>query len=106
MGGQRMKLTRKIFSIFICLILSLAFASFSFTNSTQATNNIKWDNITPKSPPLAADDGACTYQYGYNYAWDGYYLHGMTSFVDLVETKSDGSKVIHFFQFMPSAAMG
>gem|GEM_PF-5767293 len=101
-----MKLTRKIFSIFICLILSLAFASFSFTNSTQATNNIKWDNITPKSPPLAADDGACTYQYGYNYAWDGYYLHGMTSFVDLVETKSDGSKVIHFFQFMPSAAMG
>jgi hypothetical protein len=106
MGGQRMKLTRKIFSIFICLILSFAFASFSFTNSTQATNNIKWDNITPKSPPLAADDGACTYQNGYNYAWDGYYLHGMTSFTDLVETKSDGSKVIHFFQFMPSASQG
>lgn len=101
-----MKLTRKIFSLFICLILSFAFASFSFTNRTQATNNVKWDNITPKSPPLAANDGASTYQYGYNYAWDGFYLHGMTSFADLVETKSDGSKVIHFFQFMPASSFG
>jgi hypothetical protein len=106
MGGQRMKLTRKIFSLFICLILSIAFASFSFTNRTQATNNVKWENITPKTPPLAANDGASTYQYGYNYAWDGYYLHGMTSFADLVETKSDGSKVIHFFQFMPASSFG
>lgn len=101
-----MKLTRKIFSIFICLILSFAFASFSFTNRTQATTNIKWNHITPQSPPLTNIDGCSNYQYGYNYAWDGYYLHGMTSFADLVETKSDGSKVIHFFQFMPACAFG
>ncbi len=105
MGGQRMKLTRKIFSIFICLILSFAFASFSFTNRTQATTNIKWSHITPQSPPLTNNDGCSTYQYGTS-AWDGYMLGGMTSFADLVETKSDGSKVIHFFQFMPACSLG
>ena len=106
MGGQRMKLTRKIFSIFICLILSFAFASFSFTNRTQATTNIKWNHITPQSPPLTNNDGCSASSGGSFYSWDGNYLHGMTSFADLVETKSDGSKIIHFFQFMPGSAFG
>ncbi|MCK5847603.1 MAG: hypothetical protein KAH01_00225, partial [Caldisericia bacterium] len=101
-----MELTKKIFSLFICLILGFASLSFAFTNDAQATNNFGWSNITPKSPPLANQDGASAYRYGYNYSWDGYYLHGMTSFTDLVETKSDGSKVIHYFQFMPSSSYG
>lgn len=75
----------KVVSILSMFILALSLFSF-LTDNAFATSNFKWNEITPHSANTSPGLGSSDYAY-----------IPYTSIAELIETKPDGKKVIHWF---------